>query len=528
MFNLLKILSQLDFLAPSKIARLGSAIRQNGVNLMLLFTLTERAGGAKTALVDSRETLSYQQLQERCENLVYHLAERYKIGKGRKMAFFCRNHASLVQGIFAASRLGADLYLLNSSMSQLQFNRLVEEQNFDFLIYDEEFNDVIEGSLYRNPKIVSYQDNKASVSILAGMVPGGNQKLPPSSSGKVVLLTGGTTGKPKQVIHRPSLFNFLHPFAALLNRLHLPKYSTAFIATPIYHGYGIAVLLAFFALGKKVVIQDSFDAKSACNLIRHHQVEVVTVVPLMIHKMLKHSIEDLQSLACIASGGAKLNPSLVEEVNHHLGDVLYNLYGTSEAGLNIIAAPEDLKHHSNTLGKVIAGGRLQIVAEGEKVEPGNIGEFCIRNMWSMKNSSSRWIQTGDIGYRDRRGYYFLCGRTDDLIISAGNNIYPLEIECAITNHPCVEDAAVIGVEDICSGQILKAFVQIYPDKTLPKGELSSWLQTQLAGFQIPREIIFVRELLYTDVGKLDRKQVRANASAEAQRIKEGQIMEGEL
>lgn len=507
MFNLLKILSQLDFLSLSKVVRLGSAIRQNGVNLMLLFTLTERAGGAQTALVDSRETLSYQQLQERCEHLVHHLAERYEIGKGRKVAFFCKNHASLVQGIFAASRLGADLYLLNSSMSGLQFNRLVEEQNFDFLIYDEEFNDVIEGSLYRNPKIVSYQDNEAAISTLAVTIANQNHRLPPSSSGKIVLLTGGTTGKPKQVVHRPSLFNFLHPFGALLNRLHLPRYSTAYIATPIYHGYGIAVLLAFFALGKKVVIQDSFDAKKACNLIRHHQVEVVTVVPLMIHKMLKHNTEDLQSLACIASGGAKLNPAVVKEVNRHLGDVLYNLYGTSEAGLNIIASPGDLKHHSNTLGKVIAGGRLQIVAEGKEVEPGNVGEFCIRNKWSMKNSSSRWIQTGDIGYRDRKGYYFLCGRTDDLIISAGNNIYPLEIESAITNHPCVEDAAVIGVEDVCSGQILKAFVQLHPDKTLTKGELLGWLQTQLAGFQLPRELIFVKELIYTDVGKLDRKQV---------------------
>lgn len=514
MFNLLKILSRLDFLSLSKLARLGFEIHQNGINLMLLFMLTKKAGNEKTALVDSREALSYEDLQKRCENLAHFLADRYGIRKGQKVAFFCKNHTSLIQGIFAASRLGADIYLLNSSMSQLQFNKLVAEHRFDFLIHDDELSGLIDKSPYRNPKISSYHEKHEAIGTLPELSLQRKQKLKPSSSGKIVLLTGGTTGKPKQVVHRPSLFNFLDPFAALLNRLQLPKYNTAYIATPIYHGYGIAVLLSFLTLGKKVIIQESFDAERACALIRQHQVEVVTVVPLMIHKMLKHDKEALASLACIASGGAKLNPVLVKEVNHQLGDVLYNLYGTSEAGLNIIAVPEDFKYHANTLGKVITGGKLLVVEQGKEVGPDSIGQFCIRNKWSMMNNTSRWIQTGDIGYRDENGYYFLCGRTDDLIISAGNNIYPLEIEVALTNHPSVEDVAVIGVEDVYSGQNLKAFVQLYCDKPVTKGELSSWLSAQVAGFQIPREIIFVDELPYTAVGKLDRKRVQTNKSNE--------------
>lgn len=508
MMSLLKILFQLDFLSPSKVGRLVSTIRQNGINLMVLFTLTGKNGAEKSALVDSRETLSYQELQKRCENLAHCLSELYGIGKGMKMAFFCKNHASLVQSIFAASRLGADIYLLNSSMSQLQFNRLVEENDFDFLVYDNEFCELIEKSPYRNPKIVSYHESKEAISKLAEKALERKQPLAPSSSGKIVLLTGGTTGKPKKVIHKPSLFNFLHPFSALLNRLQLIKYSTAYIATPICHGYGIAVLLSFFALKKKVIIQDSFDARGACALIRQHQVEVVTVVPLMIHKILQTNLEDLSSLGCIASGGSKLNPALVEEVNQRLGEVLYNLYGTSETGLNIIATPEDFRRDPNTLGKLIAGGQLRVVAEGKEVEPGSIGQFCIRNKWSMKNSLCRWIQTGDIGYKDQDGYYFLCGRTDDLIISAGNNIHPLEIEVILTNHPSIEGAAVIGVEDVYRGQILKGFVQLCCGEKLSEKEILDWLRTQLAEFQIPREITFVGELPYTPVGKLDRKRCR--------------------
>ncbi|ANU17156.1 AMP-dependent synthetase [Planococcus maritimus] len=507
MLKLMKILSLLHLLSPPKLARLAFAIRQNGINLMLIFALTDQTNKKKTALVDSRESISYQELQERSESLAYLLAEKYRLGKNQRVAFLCQNHASLVQGIFAVSRLGADVYLLNHTMSQLQFDQRVEEYNYDLLIYDNEFSGLINNSAYRNPRIVSDYNKNEPLNTWPDLSLHPNPKLNASSSGKIVLLTGGTTGKPKRVVHRPSLVNFLDPFAALLDRLRLSQYSTAYIATPIYHGYGIAVLLAFFALGKKVIIQDSFEAKQACALVRHHQVEAITVVPLMLHKMMTHDQVALGSLRCIASGGAKLNPALVKEVNNRLGNVLYNLYGTSEAGLNIIAVPEDLNYHANTIGKAIKGGRLRVTREGKEVGQGNIGQLCIRNKWSMTNSPTRWIQTGDTGYQDANGYFFLCGRTDDLIISAGNNIYPLEIEAILTDHPSVKDAAVIGVEDHYSGQRLKAYVQLHSGKTLANEELLGWLETQLAKFQIPREIVFVDGLPYTALGKLDRKQV---------------------
>ncbi|WP_235181843.1 AMP-binding protein [Exiguobacterium marinum] len=513
MVKLLKVLSQLHFLSPSNLGRLFVAIRQNGINLMLLFTLTEKAGSQNTALVDSRETVTYQELKTRCEHLAYHLAEQYGVKKGHKVAFLCKNHASFVQGMFAASRLGADIYMLHCSMSQLHFNRLVEEQSFNLLIYDEEFEDLIENSSYEHSTLVSYHEEKISINRLSDSKRPHQGKLPAASSGKIVMLTGGTTGSPKQVIHKPSLFHFLAPFTALLNRLKLPSFNTAYIATPIYHGYGLAILLSFLALGKKVVIQENFDVQRACDLIRQHKIEVVTVVPLMIHKMLRHDPTSLHSLACIASGGAKLHPVLVREVHNELGSVLYNLYGTSEAGLNLIATPEDLQYDANTLGRRIPGGDLQIVKDGVEVDPGAIGEFCIRNKWSMQNRKNRWIQTGDVGYRDENGYYFLCGRTDDLIISAGNNIYPGEVETVLRDHPNVEDAAVIGVEDVYAGHILKAYIQVY-DEVMPEEALLSWLRERVTTYQLPREIVFVKELPYTEVGKLDRKRLKTITRAD--------------
>src|SRR5690606_31895585 len=119
-------------------------------------------------------------------------------------------------------------------------------------------------------------------------------------------------------------------------------------------------------------------------LIRKHHVEVVTVVPTMLQKMLQTNAQDLQTLACIASGGANLSTALVEETRNQLGDVLYNLYGTSESGLNFIATPADLSYSKTTVGKKIDGMRVKIVDENRnEVEQGKVGQFYVQNDWSI-------------------------------------------------------------------------------------------------------------------------------------------------
>jgi fatty-acyl-CoA synthase len=126
----------------------------------------------------------------------------------------------------------------------------------------------------------------------------------------------------------------------------------------------------------------------------------------------------------------------------------------------------------------------------------------------MENGAHSWIETGDLGYRDEKGYYFLCGRADSMIVSAGENVYPLEVEQVLLTHPQVEDAAVIGIRDEHFGQRLKAIVLLAPQAETTKEELFEWLRSRLARFQLPREIIFVDHLPYTPLGKLDKKLLK--------------------
>jgi len=503
---------KIRLLSPWGLYRLIAALWKYGINIASLLSFAQSFYGDKIALSDDFETISYGKLWAQSEKLAVILQQRYSLRRGQKVGFLCKNHGSLVKSIFAVSLLGADICLLNAEMSISQLKGLIEVHDFDLIIYDPELSSLIKQSFYAKEKLLSYHDNLPAVSNLLSLAIDEKVKLQRSSSSKLVLLTGGTTGKFKTAAHRPSVFNFLNPLLTLLTKLKLLNYSTAYIATPIYHGYGIAVLLLFITLGKKMVISRGFNAQRACGIIREHNVEVVTVVPLMVHKMLKTSPEDLKSLACIASGGAELSPKLVEETISRLGDVLYNLYGTSEAGLNIVATPQDLKYSAKTVGRKINGVSLKILDEEKnEVEAGRIGQLCIKNNWSMKNTKNPWIETGDLGYRDNKGYYFLMGRVDDMIVSGGENVYPIEVEQVLLSHPQVEDAAVIGVNDDTFGQRLKAFVLLSKDGGPTKEELLEWLRPKIARFQMPREIVLVDNMPYTPVGKLDKKKLRSNS-----------------
>lgn len=502
------VLYKIRLLSPLALFRLTSAIFKYGINLMTLLHFSAKTYGYNIALSDKQETLTYNQLYVQSVELSVVLRNRYQLAGGKKAALLCKNHASLVKAIFAVSLTGADLYLLNVEMSEGQLNTILERQDFDLLVYDEDRSPLLEQSSYTNSKILSYSDTLPAINNLPSASIYEKQIPHRASSGKLVLLTGGTTGNAKEAAHKPSLFNYLDPFTDFLTRLKILNYRTAYIATPIFHGYGIAVLLLFCALGKKVVIHRGFHAETACRLIREHQVEVVTVVPLMLHKMIKTNAHDLKSLACIASGGAELNPKLVKNTLSQLGEVLYNLYGTSEAGLNIIATPQDLAYSACTIGRKIKGVRIKIVDDHNKeVEIGTVGQFCMKNNWSRRNEDKSWIESGDLGYRDKNGYYFLSGRADSMIVSAGENIYPLEVEQVLLTHPQVEDAAVIGIRDEDYGQRLKAIVLLVPQAETTKEELFQWLRTRLSKIQLPKEIVFVEHLPYTSLGKRDKKRL---------------------
>ena len=494
-------LSKSGLLSFPSITKLLRAILKQGLNLMTLLDFAANKYDKNVALIDDTDELTYSELLNDSIKLSSYLNEHCNVGPKQKVGILCRNHASLVKSIFALSRLGSNLYFINAEVGKIQFDQLVKKHQFDFFIYDASFSSFVKElnvkqKLCMSEIIEILNQNQEPLSIRR------------TSSSNIILLTSGTTGTPKEVIHKPSLFNYLNPFLGMVQRLKLVHYKNGYIATPLYHGYGIAILFLFIVLGKKVVLSEKFDVKKACELIRKHEVEIVTVVPLMIHKMMKENVAHLNSLRCIASGGAVLSPNLVEEVQESLGDVLYNLYGTSETGLNIIATSDDLTYSTCTLGKGIKGVKLKIVNSlQENAQRGTIGQLWVKSKGSMVNPNNHWISTGDLAYQDANGFYFLAGRQDDMIVSAGENVYPIYIENILLEHAFIEDVAVIGIHDEQFGQRLQAFIQTKQGAEITQELLFEWLQSKVARYEMPKEITFIDSIPYTPLGKKDKKQL---------------------
>ena len=515
LLRLAEVMVKLRMFTPQGLYRLVSAMFRYGINVMALLNIAKRTYGAAPALVDDHGELSYRQLFSESERLAQILQERYQLGSGRKVGLLCSNHAALVKSLFAVSQTGADIYLLNVEMSVEGLHDLQREHGFDLVIHDAQWTAPLEQSVYTKDTLHSYHDRLPAIDNLYRHTSSDlNFPVRRASTSRFMLLTGGTTGKAKRVPHKPSLFHYLNPFATMLARMRLTRYSVAYIATPIYHGYGLAILLLWITLGKKMVLTQRFDAEKACHLIQEQGVEVVTVVPLMLDKMLKQDAASLRSLACIASGGDKLRPKLAAEVADQLGAVLYNLYGTSEAGLVSVATPQELDRDAGTIGRGIQGLRLRIrTEEGLEAEAGSVGQLCVSGSGWRLGRGTRWITTGDLAYRDGQGYFYLCGRVDDLVVSAGENVYPIELERILMHHPAVEDAAVIGVADEQFGQRLKAYVQAGPGAGLTEAELMDWLRPRVARYQMPREIAFLRQMPYTHLGKQDKKQLQNHVTS---------------
>jgi acyl-CoA synthetase (AMP-forming)/AMP-acid ligase II len=324
-----------------------------------------------------------------------------------------------------------------------------------------------------------------------------------------VVLTGGTTGAPKAAARKPSPFAFARLFLHLVAALGLDRYRAAWVGVPLFHGYGIAAFLVAMTLGRTVHLRRRFDAQQAAALIESERIEAAVVVPSMLRRMLGRPA-DLGSLRCVISGGAALPPSLAAETRARLGDVLFNLYGTSDGGVAVFAAPADLAEAPDTIGREIWGVRVTVRDAADACVPdGKAGRLCVES--SAAVSRRGWIETGDIGFRDpASGRLFVRGRVDDMIVSGGENVSPWEVETVLAAHPAVREAAAVGVPDPDFGQRLVAFVEPREGAALDAQTLSAWLAERVARYQRPRSIHILPDLPLTPIGKIDRKALAAS------------------
>ena len=500
MLKTLQALYRCQLLTGQGIWHLLNSIRTDGMNLMALLYVRQKLSPLQTAIDTEDSCINYRTLYLQSRQLADQLAIHCAIKPHQKIAVMANNHIVQVHTLFALAALGADIYLLNTELSASQLQSIHHDVQFDWIIHDPEIT-----VLPAVKTLPTYHQHLVSVfSLLTTPVNPRPVKRKPTHFSKITVLTSGTTGRFKLAGRSSRAKNFLSPFSQLLVQLNLSLYKKVYIATPIYHGFGMATLCMSVLLGATIFLTRRFHHEKACQLIAANQIEVVTLVPLMLTRMMNYCETQLQSLRCIITGGAPITPALVTQVLNRLGKILFNLYGTSEAGVCMIASPQDLAIQPSTIGKPLQGLSAKLLLNPTAND--TQGELHIKCAWSALGK--RWVGTGDLAYKDTAGYYYLQGRVDDMIVSAGENVYPFELENSLLNHPQITDTAVISVPDQEFGQRLVAFIVLNPASDQNELTIKDWLKTQIARYQMPKKIILIDELPMTTIGKVDRKKLR--------------------
>ncbi|MEV4581565.1 AMP-binding protein [Nonomuraea jabiensis] len=358
---------------------------------------------------------------------------------------------------------------------------------------------------------------------LAAQVPAGQLLPGPADPDTVawVQYTGGTTGKPKGVVmtHR----SMAQQAMSWLSSYSVPERPRYLAASPITHA-GVLPVLPTLLHGGTVVLHSSFNPLAWLETVEHERINFAFAVPTMLYALCDAAdgSHDLSSLETVVYGASPMNPSRIDDVRAILGDVLVQAYASTETcGITMfLRKDEHIPELYTSCGRPAVGITAELLdTKGMPVPEGEIGEICVRSPAVMQGYWKRpeltaqaladgWLHTGDLARRDERGFFHIVDRINDMIISGGYNIYPKEVEDAISSHPAVASVAVIGVPDEKWGEAVKACVVLRQGFSATAEEIIEVARQMKGKHYAPKSVDFIDEIPVTAVGKFDKKSLR--------------------
>jgi fatty-acyl-CoA synthase len=515
--DILQRRGMIDLMRPDQAVRGFLAMRRHGAFGGLSEHVAARYGDAP-AITDDAGTLSFTEFATGAEALARRLRHN-GIHDGSVVAAVHRNHRAIMLAAAATGRLGARLILLNTGFAGPQLVEVCERERVGAVLADPEFSDLLAGLEPGITRIVLSP---------ADLGPGDGQPgapLPrPRRPGGLVLLTSGTTGIPKGAPRER-----INPLqsAQLLDRIPWSKRSTYVVAAPLFHATGLAICALGLSLGNRVVLTRKFLPENALAAVAESRARVLVLVPTMLQRIVDLPPEtlrryDTSSLEIVFVAGSALSPELCVRGAQVFGEVLYNLYGSTEVAVAAVAQPHELRLAPGTVGRPPFGCRVVLHDEHRRAitEPHRTGTLFVASGLSFtrytdgttKEVVDGLLSTGDTGHFDERGLWFIDGRADDMIVSGGENVFPQEIEHLLAEHPDVTEASVIGVPDPEFGQRLRAYVVARPGALRDADDVRQFVRARLARHKVPRDVIFVAELPRNETGKVLRRAL-SNAPA---------------
>jgi fatty-acyl-CoA synthase len=499
----------------------------------------------RTALVGVGGTeVTYGELDRRADRLARWLVEVKGLRRNDRVALLSMNHEFFFELFFACVRAGLILAPLNYRLAPAELSQLVELSDPALLFTDETNRQTAEDlGEKRSVDVFAIDVGSPDWSSSPGSAPRKPTAEEPRRAGPedtvLMLFTSGTTGLPKGVMlpARQILFNSINTQLAF----DLGRDDSTVLYTPLFHTGAINVLaMPLLHVGGCVRIHRRFDPQRLVQTIEEHGVSTIFGVPATFEGLAAHPRffeAARRSLRLSLCGGAPLSLRLMERFEAH-GVSLTQGFGMTEVGPNCFYLPVDrVSEKAGSVGKPIHYCEARIVVGDRPAEPGEVGELqlagpCVckgyfRNTEATASSfDGGWFRTGDLMKRDEEHFFYVAGRKKEMFISGGENVYPAEVEVALSSHPKVVECTVVSVPDPKWGEVGCAFLAA-ADGFDDSGALTAFLRERLAGYKVPKRFRFVSELPRNQSGKVLKAMLteQAESSVEAERLERVPVLE---
>ncbi|MGW0586364.1 fatty acid--CoA ligase [Streptosporangium sp. NPDC002607] len=493
---------------------------------------------AVAVMCEGRRT-TYAELDHRSGRTAHHLVA-LGVVRGSRVAYLGKDSEDYYELLLACARIGAVLVPINWRLTSPEIQHILRDSDAKLVF--------VESAL-----VGTVDQVKESLPALEGIIPlnrpgrqedglqGWNAGTPestflsePSAEDPLVqIYTSGTTGMPKGVVLTQQGFFVVRELLARngLDWIDWLPDDKSLVGMPGFHIGGLWWFIQGFCAGVTNVIMPTFDSRKAVELIRSHHVTTICVVPAMLQMMLSERETEaggFPSLRKVTYGGSPISGRLLQECMDVFQCGFAQIYGLTETGNTAVCLPPE-RHvpggsHTEAAGIPYPGIQLEIRDEkGVPLPVGAVGEVCIRTparmlgYWKLPEATSEtlvdgWIRTGDAGYLDAEGYLFICDRIKDMIITAGENIYPAEIENALATHPAIKECAVIGIPDDRWGEVVSAYVVPRPGAHVTARDLMLFLRGRIADFKIPRQFNIIDQVPRNASGKILRRKLRSTVA----------------
>ena len=469
---------------------------------------------AGTALAPGDTRLSFSELETRVKGIAAALSA-HGFDAGDRLALLLPNSPEYIELVYACSWLGVIVVPINTRLSLAEIDRVLA---------DAAPHGLVRHSSLPSPTVgISWQRvlDQDPLEIRSDLPP---EVVYDPEAILALIYTSGTTGRPKGVmVTHANVLADIHHFNYWMRYTEGAVYLHA---APLFHIADFPAMFAAPAFGASQVTIPKFNPQSFCETVERERVSHTVLVPTMINLLTQFPEArryDLSSLDVLAYGGSPMAPELLQRTKELLPWAkLVQVYGLSETGF--LTGLQDREHTQDRLlscGRPCPGIDLQVLDEsGEQVEAGRRGELAarganiMRGYWNNPEDSrlafrDAWFRTGDIGYQDSHGYFYILDRLKDMIVTGGENVYSGEVEAIIYAHPAVREAAVFGIPDPKWGELVMACVVPKPGMALTLEELVAHCRQSLASYKIPRRVEFLdTELPKSGSGKILKRMLR--------------------